>query len=215
MPVVRAENLGARSGRGWAFRHVDLAVCAGDLLVLTGRQGSGRTSLLLALAGRFATQEGRLVRDGAAALGHVPGVHEPEPALTVAELVEERALLLGTGRSTASRLVPVTRRRQLRADRAARVRAALDRYADELPPAAQGRDLTPYQRQLLGLVLADLTDPRLVVADDVDTDLDADERARLWAELDAVARTGRAVVVAAREPAPIPTATHHQMDRTS
>ena len=83
--VVQARGLGARTRRGWVFRDVDLDVEAGERLTVTGPAGSGRTSLLLALAGCFKTSDGSVHRRGVVALGHVPGVHEPEPALTVAE----------------------------------------------------------------------------------------------------------------------------------
>jgi ABC-2 type transport system ATP-binding protein len=196
--VVRAEGLGARSRRGWLFRHVDLDVDAGQVVALTGPPGSGRTSLLLALAGRFVTSEGSVHRDGAAALGHVPGVHEPEPALTVAEHVEERLLLLGGDRPARSRLVPAARRREVRQLRRDRAAAALAPYADHLDPAAPGRDLSAYQRQLLGLALATLERPALVLIDDVDAGLDAGERGRIWTTLHDLAGRGPAVSLLAR-----------------
>src|SRR5689334_23634817 len=85
MPVVTARGLGLRTRRGWIFRDVDLDVKQGELVALTGPSGSGRTSLLLALAGRFVTNRGTIERRGPAALGYVPDVSEPEPGLTVAE----------------------------------------------------------------------------------------------------------------------------------
>jgi ABC-2 type transport system ATP-binding protein len=203
LPVVSAEDLGVRRGRHrWVFRHLDLSAAEGELVAVTGPAGSGRTSLALALAGHFRTDEGRIVREGSAALGHVSGVHEPEPALTVVEHLEERLLLLGLESPQRTRLRPVTRAVQGRRLRRERAAAALAPYADELPPDAPGRDLSPYQKQLLGLALAELADPALVVADDVDTGLDTAERARLLVALRAVADSGRAVVVTARETDP-------------
>src|SRR5690349_4327357 len=98
MTVVSARGLGMRTRRGWIFRPVDLDANAGDLVALTGPSGSGRTSLLLALAGRFATNHGTVTRTGTAALGYVRDVTDPEAGLTVAEHVEERLLLLGRAR---------------------------------------------------------------------------------------------------------------------
>lgn len=211
MPVVRAEDLGARGRRDWVFRHVDLVVDAGDVLAVTGPAGSGRTSLLLALAGRFDTAEGRVVRDGVAALGHVPRVHEPEPALTVAEHLEERILLLGGARRDRLPLTPLARRREVRGRRRERAAAVLAPYADRLAPDARGRDLSPLQRQLLGLALADLSRPAVVLVDDVDTGLDADERAIVWAALHELAATGPAVIAAGREPDPTRRATRFEL----
>jgi ABC-2 type transport system ATP-binding protein len=171
MAVVTAHELGLRTRRGWVFRDVTLAVRAGDLVAITGPAGSGRTSLLLALAGHFTTTHGRLVRRGRAGIGYLAGVHDPEPGLTVAELVRERELLL---RKEIPGEVPVE-------------------------PGTLGRDLTPYQKQLVMLSLAQATSPALIVADDVDLAGTGAERAALWQSLGELADAGTAVIVTARE----------------
>lgn len=175
--VVTARGLGARTRRGWVFRDVDLDVAAGERLTVTGPAGSGRTSLLLALAGCFRTSAGTVERHGVVALGHVPGVHEPEPALTVAEHLEERRVLLG-------------RRRR--------------RPAGDLPldPGLLGRDLDALGRHLLGLTLAGMAGPAAVVVDDVDTGLSVPERAVLDEALEALTAGGTAVIAAARDSGP-------------
>ncbi|NJC72260.1 ATP-binding cassette domain-containing protein [Planosporangium thailandense] len=183
-PVVRARGIGARSRRGWVFRDVELDIHAGELIALTGPAGSGRTSLLLALAGRFVINHGAIERTQRAALGYVPGVSEPEPGLTVAEHVEERLLLLGRARWRRRW------RRQL-------VAAALTSYPGD--PDRLVRTLDTYHLHLLGLVLARVERPGLIVVDDADADLSATERAELWARLRALSRDGTAVVAACRE----------------
>ncbi len=173
MPVLTAQGLGLRTRRGWVFRDVDLTVDAGDLVALTGPAGGGRTSLLLALAGYFVTNRGTLTRAGRAALGYVPGAHEPEPGLTVAEHVQERQLLLGLPTRSAG--------------------PALD-DADTL-----GRDLSGYQRHRLMLTLAQIGRPDLIAVDDVDVALDTKERDAMWEALAKLAADGYAVLVACRE----------------
>jgi ABC-type lipoprotein export system ATPase subunit len=49
-PFVRAESLGMRFGRTDIVSNVNLAVYAGDEIALTGRSGSGKTTILLALS---------------------------------------------------------------------------------------------------------------------------------------------------------------------
>jgi len=49
--MLRAESLACRRGRRIIFRDVSFAVNAGDVLRITGRNGSGKTSLLRLLAG--------------------------------------------------------------------------------------------------------------------------------------------------------------------
>jgi len=184
--TVTADGLGVRTRRGWVFRDVDLAVYPGELVALTGASGSGRTSLLLALAGRFATNRGTLHRSGPAALGYVAGAADPEAGLTVAEHVEERLLLVGRApwrRSARGRLVA-----------ACLADGGYPGPADQLV-----RDLDTYRRHRLGLVLARVERPALVVVDDADADLSAAERADLWTALRELADEGVAVVAACRE----------------
>ncbi|MCI4064791.1 ATP-binding cassette domain-containing protein [Micromonospora sp. R77] len=201
MKIIEAEGLGLRTRRGWVYRDVDLAAESGELHAVTGPPGSGRTSLLLALAGRFPHTDGELRRRGPAALGQVAGVHEPDPTLTVAEHIQERLLLLGPVPRRRRQLVPVAAVRARRAYRRDAFAAAIAGagFTDvPLDPDVYGRDLTPVQRQVLGLVLASLSGPSLIVADDVDAGSDAPERQWIWDALARLADQGYAVVASAR-----------------
>jgi ABC-2 type transport system ATP-binding protein len=173
MAVLTATGAGVRHRRRWLFRDLDVRIEPGELVAVAGPPGSGRTTVVLALARRFRLTTGTVEIDGRAALGHVPGVTDPEPVFTVAEHVRERFDLLGR----PAREVPL--------------------YG--LDPAARGWQLSPYERQLLGLVLAQLEDPRVIALDGVDDGLDAAERDRLWQILRDLASSGVAVVVTARE----------------
>ena len=182
MSVLVAEGLGLRTRRGWVFRDVDLEVHSGDLVALTGPAGSGRTSLLLALAGHFRTSAGTRRLKGRAGIGLVPTINEPEPGLTAAEHVRERQLLV---RSAETVQLPVEGN-------------------------TLGRDLSPYQRQRLMLALATMGYPELVVADDVDLGLSTAERTELWQVLTDLTGQGYAVIATARE-AP-DNAIHHDLE---
>jgi ABC-2 type transport system ATP-binding protein len=120
-------------------------------------------------------------RTAPTALGYVAGVNQPEPGLTVAEHVEERLMLLG--RASWS---PARRRRQ----------AGEWLQGVPLPPNMLGRDLDPLGAHLLCLALAQVTEPGIILVDDVDSGLSEVERQGLAQELKA---TGAAVVVTARE----------------
>ena len=52
-PAVTARGLQLHGDRGPVFGPVDLEIAAGTLTLVQGPQGAGRTSLLLALAGRM------------------------------------------------------------------------------------------------------------------------------------------------------------------
>ena len=124
---------------------------------MVGPPGSGRTTVLLALAGRFRLTAGKIQITGTAALGQVPDVSQPEPVFSVAEHVRERLALLGRP-----------------------AREAGDVPLLGLDPDAKGWQLSPFERQLLGLVLAGLEDPQVIALDGLDDGLDAAEQAELW-----------------------------------
>src|SRR3954452_2555318 len=174
MPVLSASGAGVRHHRRWLFRDLDVNVEPGEIVAIVGPPGSGRTTVLLALSRRFKLSAGRVT--GSASLGWVPEVTSPEPVLTVSEHVRERLLLIGRSPREADR-VPLL----------------------GLNPRAKGFELSPYERQVLGLVLARLEEPRVIALDGVDEGLDARETDELWRVLDSIAGEGIAVLVTARE----------------
>ncbi|GIM89495.1 ABC transporter ATP-binding protein [Paractinoplanes toevensis] len=176
MSVLTARAVGVRRHRHWLFRDLDVSVEPGEIVAVVGPPGSGRTTVLLSLAKRFRLAAGQVTAEGRVALGYVPEVTEPEPVFTVTEHVRERLSLLG-------------RRRREAAD--------VDLYG--LDPHARGRDLSPYQKQLLGLVLARLERPAVIALDGLDDGLDQREQAALLHHLTQIAASGPAVVLTARE----------------
>lgn len=164
----------------------------GQIVALRGRPGSGRTVRLLSLGGHY---RGRppaadgiemvtLVEgDGeptatTTALGLVANVHEPEPMLTAGEHITERVRLL---------------RRPSR-NRRAECRWRRDRLP--IPAQTLAKDLDPLGRHLLMLHVALVSEPDVVLIDDIDRGLTAADRETL---LDHVRATGKAAVVTERE----------------
>lgn len=174
MSVLSAQAAGVRRRRRWLFRDLDVSASPGDVVAIVGPPGSGRTTVLLALAQRFRLSAGRVDLTGTAALGYVPGVSEPESVLTVAEHVRERAVLAGR-------------------------RPGGEVAWHGLDPGTRGWELSPYERQVLGLILAQVAAPQVVALDGVDEGLDAAEREALWRLIGDVAAQGVAVLVTARE----------------
>ncbi|MFI6355471.1 ATP-binding cassette domain-containing protein [Streptomyces sp. NPDC050743] len=210
---VRAEGLGLRGPRGWAFRGITLDAEPGSLIAIEGPSGSGRTCLLLALTGRMKPSEGtacvggfRLPRHMArlrrvSAVANVAGVTDLEPALTVGEHLRERALMQSRfGDSLRELLRPRTQRvheARLRVD-AALAAAGLD--LETLPKGSRTavRDLERPQELRLSIALALLGRPGLLGVDDIDTKLSDAERAGLWEVLRSLARAGTTVAVVCR-----------------
>ncbi|MGW2620381.1 ATP-binding cassette domain-containing protein [Streptomyces sp. NPDC001500] len=211
---VTADGLGLRGPRGWAFRDVAVDAEPGSLIAIEGPSGSGRTSLLLALTGRMKATEGTATVGAArlpgqlaavrriAALAHVPGVTDLEPALTVGEHLRERALLQRRFGGSLRDLV------RPRADRAAeaelRIDAALEAAGldrESLPKGSRTavRDLERVEALRLSVALALVGRPRLLGVDDVDLKLAQAERAEVWALLGSLAEAGTTVLAVCAE----------------
>ncbi|WP_367041001.1 ATP-binding cassette domain-containing protein [Streptomyces sp. Je 1-332] len=212
--AVTAREFGLKGPRGWAFRGVGVEAGPGSLIAIEGASGSGRTCLLLALAGRMRPTEGeatvggfRLPKQLAAvrrisALGPVPGVTDLDPALTVAEQLHERALLERRfGGSLRNLLRP-------RAERAAEARLRIDTAlaaagldTESLPKGRRTsvRDLERLEMLRLSVALALIGRPRLLAVDDVDLKLSDAERGEAWALLRSLAESGTTVVAVCNE----------------
>lgn len=174
MPVLTATGAGVRHRRHWLFRDLDLSVDPGEIVAIVGPPGSGRTTVLLSLARRFKLSAGQVT--GSASLGWVPDVTSAEPVLTVLEHVRERLLLVGRSPREAAQVALLG-----------------------LDPQAKGYALSPFERQLLGLVLARLENPQVIALDRIDEGLNAAETSALWARLGEIAEEGIAVLLTARE----------------
>lgn len=157
-PVLVADALLATGARGVVFGPVSLRVAPGEVVALVGPGGSGRTSLLLALAGRFAVADGRLAVAGDVAIARAGTLLELDEMWTVGEAIAQRALL--------SRRPP------------ARV--------SDLPSALALHALTPLQRALLDVALAASEGRPVIVMDDVDRGLMPEDEAQVWHALAAL-----------------------------
>lgn len=195
---VAAEGFGLRGPRGTVFRDVTFTADPGSLVAIEGPSGAGRTCLLLALTGRMRATRGRATVAGhplpkkmsavrrISALGPVAGIAELEPALTVAEHLRERDLLLRRYGSRPSRTA-------LDADTALRTAGlALDGLAKGARTAV--RDLERLEALRLGVALALMARPLVLGVDDTDHKLEDAEREQAWRMLRDVAAEGVTVL---------------------
>lgn len=140
-PALLLQQLGQSRGGRLLFQGVDLALHAGDLLWVQGRNGAGKTSLLRLICGLSAPLTGRVhVAQGLLYVAHRPGLKDH---LTVLEQLRSSAALAGHACSETealAALVPVglgevAGRRQARLSEGQRRRAALAQlWLPEVPP---------------------------------------------------------------------------------
>lgn len=196
--LVAVAGLALRGPRGDVYQGVSFAAEPGALVAVVGRNGSGRTSLLLSVAGRMRPTGGEasvaglpLPRKSAAvrkivALGAVAGVNDLDGGLTVEEHLTERLLLRSRGRRAHQRVA------------AAMAGAGLT--PADLPLRADS--LTAPQAFRTSLAAALIGNPHVLAVDDVGNRLSTDERDAAWATLRALADDGLTVLAATREAPP-------------
>jgi ABC-2 type transport system ATP-binding protein len=180
--VLEAVGLGLRTRQGWVFRDVDLTLPRGSVAAITGPAGSGRTMLLLTLAGRAKPSTGELrVGDavnradirGQVAVARATGAVELDPDLTVGDSRREAGLLFyGADLDRAEKLTGL----------------------DDLDSATLVGDLAPDDAALFALALAASSRPAVVVLDDVDAHATPDQQRRIWTAAAALAEAGITVI---------------------
>jgi iron complex transport system ATP-binding protein len=159
---VELADLTVRYGHREAVRGVSLAAHPGRVLAVIGANGSGKTSLLRALAG-LVPHGGTLRWNGApaappGAIGYMPQDNSARAALSVFEIV-----LLGRLRSLAWRVAP---------DDLAAAAAALDELGIAAFANRRIGELSGGQRQLVFLAQVLASDPRVLLLDEPTSALD-------------------------------------------
>ena len=158
---------------------LDLVVPPGSVLVVHGPPSSGKTALLLALSGRLAGIRGRaevaglLLPDQAgavrrvAALAETPGINELDPLLTVEDHLVER-LASTTWHPWVSAAARARAAGRFGTLVRTAVQAVPDAHATRRSTRTKVGRLSPLERWLLGVTLALLDEPAVLLVDDVD-----------------------------------------------
>jgi ABC-type multidrug transport system ATPase subunit len=199
--IIRASALQLDGNRGRIYGPLDLDIAPGTLTLITGRAGSGKTSLLLTLVGRMRANRGcaltvlgralparaRGVQRRSAAVG-IHGLDDLDEVVTVAAAVREREAWLAPW----YRVV-----RTPDDDHVATVCEPV--FGDTPAPAAKEfvHELDEADNLLLRIALALLSEPELIVVDDIDSLHDTDGRRRVWEALHGLTDQGLTVIVAA------------------
>jgi ABC-type multidrug transport system ATPase subunit len=201
VPAAVAHGLQLDGRRGRIYGPVDLDIAPGSLNLVTGRAGSGKTSLLLTLVGRLKPNRGSdLVVLGRPLPARAAGVQRRSAAVGVHGLddLDEEVTVAATIREREAWLAPWYRV----------VRTPGDEQVAEVCAEVFGRSPLPRAKQLvheldeaanlqLRLALALLGGPQLIVVDDIDALHDTDSRRLVWESLRALTERGVTVITAA------------------
>ncbi|WP_102378701.1 ATP-binding cassette domain-containing protein [Raoultibacter timonensis] len=188
-PYMAAHGLELKTLAGYAYKGVDLEASRGELVAVRGRNGSGKTALLLTLAGRMKSTGGTLAVGGfelprqrakverKVGLGIFAGLNELQESLTAVYAVGAEFELFG--------------RKPKREQVLAYMRAwEIDDIAN-----VRIKDISAEKMAQLGIALAFVGEPEAVVIDDIEDQLTMSQSEGLMTMLHRAAREQRAAIV--------------------
>ncbi len=175
-----AQDITVRFGRRDALRGVTFEALPGQVRGVVGGDGSGKTTLLRCLVGALRPDSGEVLRPAAHDIGYMPAGSGVYPDLSVEENLAFVADVYG---------IPPTERTSRGADLL--LRTGLGRARKR-----RGDELSGGMRQKLGVLLAMVHRPKLLVLDEPTTGVDPVSRADLWRLIARAAAEGAAVVLA-------------------
>lgn len=171
------EGLGVSYGQSDALQGITLELPPGRVSAVVGGDGAGKTTLLRVLAGLLLPTRGVARLPDRSRLGYLPARAGGFSDLTVAENLEFVA--------SVCRLPDAERRTDTLLER-----TGLAPFRGRL-----ARDLSGGMRQKLGVIMAVLPEPSLLVLDEPTTGIDPVSRADLWHLMALAAARGAAVAV--------------------
>ncbi|RRR96142.1 ATP-binding cassette domain-containing protein [Glycomyces terrestris] len=192
-PFLDARHLTATGRQGTIFADVTLTARPGQVVAVTGDGGDGRTSLLLALTGRFRPDSGTLRVDGRTRPGHIRRrftIAQAGPPIrfaeyhTVAACIKETTAVSG-GAATA-----------------ANIHAWLDRLAVGVDTGDTYGFLPRIDQIRFAIACAAASRTPAIAVDDADTGLDTAGAERVFEALRTVADAGQLVLAACTLTAP-------------
>lgn len=181
-----------------SVRGVSFSVAAGDSVAIVGASGSGKSSLARALAGVWELRAGEIRIDGAA-------LHQWDPnklGKSVGYLPQDVELFSGTVAGNIGRLEDADSRAIVAAAKAAGAHDVILRLPNgyDTPIGEGGVALSGGMRQRVGLARALYGDPRLIVLDEPNSNLDEEGERAIGQALALMREAGRTVVVVTHRP---------------
>jgi ATP-binding cassette, subfamily C, type I secretion system permease/ATPase len=164
-------------GREPILKQISFAAKGGEMIAMIGPSGAGKTTLARLIVGSLAPNAGSVRLDGGAIANWAPG----DRAQYVGYLPQDVELFNGTVRDNIARFTEVADEAVVAAARLAGAHEVIlslpQGYATPIGPA--GLALSGGQRQRIGLARAVFGDPRLVVLDEPNSNLDPNGEAAL------------------------------------
>lgn len=176
---------------------VSFELARGDLVIVRGPSGSGKTTLLAIVGAMLSPTSGEVHIDGEAT-SRLREAHRAEIRRRKVGFVFQDLQLVDGLTARDNVLLPcvpdgIRKQDEVRAD------ALLERFGLAKIAHGRARGLSGGERQRVALARALINDPSLLVLDEPTAHLDDERAMAIAAELSAVARDGRAVLVATHD----------------
>ena len=204
-PVLSARSLYYARGGRTILDDVSVSAYPYEVLAITGPSGSGKSSLLALLAGLEPPDRGSIVRSVPAAAEGVPDgyglVLQGYGLISVLSAAENVEIVLQAGGIDRNAL----------RDRAEELLAALGlaEVADHLVEQLSGG-----QQQRVAIARALVTEPSVLLADELTAELDHASREQVLSRVFALAERGGTVVICTHDP-DLAAGCHHQIELTN
>jgi ABC-type polar amino acid transport system ATPase subunit len=182
-PVLDVRDVRLRRGAREILRGVSFAAYRGDIVVVMGLSGSGKTTILRAIAGLERCDSGSIGVEGGRA-GMVFQFHCLFEHLSVIDNVC---------------LAPVHAHHVRRDEAQRRAHELLAAFGVEHRASALPRELSGGEAQRVAIARALAVDPQVLLLDEPTASLDPERRTELGALLTALAREGRTLVIATHD----------------
>ena len=196
---VERVTFGLEAQRPALIRNAQFSIAAGESLGLIGPSASGKTTLARLLLGIWKPQAGTVRLDGA----DIAQWNRDELGAHVGYLPQDVELFAGTVAENIARLGPVDDALVVEAARLAHAHDMILRLPQgyDTPIGEGGARLSGGQRQRIALARALYGEPRLVVLDEPNANLDTEGDEALRAALQELKERGTTVVVVGHRPA--------------
>ena len=187
MSDVRVEfsSVGKRYGKLWALRDLNVTFKQGEVVMVIGPNGSGKTTMIKCLLGLVRPTEGSIVVNGAvigadpayrSTIGYMPQISQFPAALTIGQLLDMMRDIRGLDDACADdRLI---------------AELGLDKQLDK-----RLSDLSGGTRQKVSAVLAFRSKPQILVMDEPTAGLDPVSAGKVLGRAAEVRRTGGTVLI--------------------
>jgi polar amino acid transport system ATP-binding protein len=185
LSVLTVRELEVRRAGVAVVKGVTFSVARGEIVALTGASGSGKTSVLRAIAGLDRVHSGTISIEGGR-MGMVLQFHHLFEHLTVTENIC---------------LAPVHVHRRSTAEAGATAKALLERLGVAHRADAMPHELSGGEAQRVAIARALAVDPPVLLMDEPTASLDASRREEIAATLRGLAADGRTIVIATHDAA--------------